>query len=78
MAARDESGTTTPFPGDYAGWRHCIEVECGIPLSAGYVAQRIAVLSDPACEETKRFTRLYGVDWHRQVLAWFQRAAGEG
>ena len=34
------------FPFDFASWHHCIAVKCGVPLSADYVAERIAVLSD--------------------------------
>ena len=62
------------FPRDYSSWRHCIEVECGIPLSPDYVAKRIAILGDSTHKETVRFAKLYGDDWHQQVLAWFQRS----
>lgn len=65
------------IPSDYASWRYCIEVKCGQKLSAAYIQSRIDILSDPASEETQRFSRLYG-DAHRQtVLGWFQQAAAE-
>ncbi|AWX93881.1 hypothetical protein DPM13_14980 [Paracoccus mutanolyticus] len=40
-------------PRTYAEWEHCITVECGIPLTAGYVAGRI-----PACVSGSRPRRL--------------------
>ena len=63
------------YPLDFASWHHCIAVKCGVPLSADYVAERIAVLTDPGAEETQRFVRLYGEAWHQQVLTWFRLAA---
>lgn len=66
-----------PIPSTYLQWRHCITVECGIPLTAEFVAQRIASLSRPGSEETLRFRKLYGDGHWRQVLAWFQQAADE-
>lgn len=65
------------IPSDYASWRYCIEVKCGLALTPDYVQARIAVLSDRDCEETQRFARLYGDAHRQQVLAWFRRAAAE-
>ena len=48
------------IPSDYASWRYCIEVKCGLALTPGFLVARIAVLSDPGHEETQRFARLYG------------------
>ena len=65
------------FPSDYAGWRYCIEVKCGISLTQDFLQARIAVLGDSGREETQRFTKLYGDDYREQVLVWFRRAADE-
>ena len=65
------------FPTDYASWRSCIEVKCGQPLTAEFLQQRIAVFSNPANQESRRFAELYGKPYHQQVLSWFERAAGE-
>lgn len=63
------------IPRTYAQWRHCITVECGIPLSADLIAQRLQVWRNPQLEETQRFRRLYGdVHW-QAVQAWFVQAA---
>lgn len=62
------------IPSDYASWRYCIEVKCGLALTPDYLQARIAVLSDRSCEETQRFVQLYGDAHRRQVLAWFRRA----
>ena len=65
------------FPTDYASWRYCIEVKCGIPLTQDFLQMRIAILGDVAREETQRFAQLYGDGYREQVLAWFRRAAGD-
>jgi hypothetical protein len=65
------------FPSDYASWRYCIEDKCGQALTPEFVQARIAVLGDRQHEESRRFASLYGEPWRKQVLAWFQRAAGE-
>jgi len=68
---------TTPFPENYAQWQHCITVECGIPLTAEYVAARLTVWRNPQSEETRRFRRLYGDAYWQQVLQWFEQAEQE-
>lgn len=68
---------SSPIPQSYAEWRHCIEVECGIPLSAGFLAERIRVLTQGEAEETRRFRRLYGEEHWQRVVSWFRRAAEE-
>jgi len=65
------------FPSNYASWRYCIEIKCGQPLTPEFVQARIAVLSDPSHEESRRFASLYGESWREQVLTWFQHAATE-
>ena len=55
------------IPRTYAQWRHCITVECSIPLSADFIAQRLAVWRNAELEETQRFRRLYG-DAHWQAV----------
>jgi hypothetical protein len=65
------------IPLDYAEWRRCIEVDCGLVLSPTYIDERVAELSDTSHFRTAQFTRLYG-DGHRQrVLEWFARARRE-
>jgi len=65
------------IPRTYAQWRHCITVECGIPLSADFIAQRLAVWRNPQLEETQRFRRLYGDAHWQAVQRWFVQAAQE-
>jgi len=65
------------IPRTYAQWRHCITVECGIPLSADFIAQRLAVWRNPGLEETQRFRRLYGDAHWQAVQRWFVQAAQE-
>jgi hypothetical protein len=65
------------FPGDYASWRYCIEVKCGLALTPEFLQKRVAILGDPRHEEAQRFAQLYGEPYREQVLAWFKRAASE-
>ena len=67
----------TPFPETYEQWQHCITVDCGIPLTPDFVEQRLTVWRDEGAQETLRFRKLYGDDYWRAVLGWFERAAKE-
>jgi len=44
---------------NYHEWRHCIEVKCGITLSANIIQQRIKALSDLNNPASKEFAKLY-------------------
>ena len=67
--------TTPVIPYSYATWRHCINVECGIPLTAEFVQKRLDILSNPKEYETQRFVECYGVTHLQNVLSWFGEAA---
>ena len=66
-----------PIPKTYDQWRHCITVDCGIPLTANFVTERLAVWRDEHAKETRRFRKLYGDDHWRAVLGWFEQAERE-
>jgi hypothetical protein len=63
------------IPHDYSSWRRCIEVDCGLELSASFIAARLTELREPAHERTAQFIRLYGKDHWRHVVGWFEQAA---
>lgn len=65
------------IPQTYEQWHHCITVECGILLTAPFIAERMAVWRSEDSGETLRFRRLYGDPHWRRVLAWFGRAERE-
>lgn len=65
------------IPTTYADWRLCIERDCGIPLTADFIAARIADLNDPRSHHTQQFVKRYGPEHHARVLGWFEQAAGE-
>ncbi|PRE45435.1 hypothetical protein [Burkholderia multivorans] len=65
---------TSPIPQTFDAWQHCIEDECGIPLTPDFARERLGILGDPGNAETQRFVRLYGeIHWQR-VLSWFGAA----
>ena len=68
---------TDPIPDSYAAWKHCITVECRIPLTRSFVEQRLIVWRNPNIEETQRFRRCYGDDHWQRVIHWFQQAQTE-
>ncbi|WP_325167147.1 hypothetical protein [Stenotrophomonas sp. S41] len=67
----------TIVPRTYSEWRHCIEVECSIPLSLPFIRDRIAALSSSTDHYTQQFIRLWGPDHLAQVRQWFEQAANE-
>ncbi|MEM1435921.1 MAG: hypothetical protein AAGG11_17820 [Pseudomonadota bacterium] len=66
-----------PFPETYDEWRHCITVECGIPLTQAFITERLATWRNERSEETTRFRKLYGDGHWRSVVSWFERAEAE-
>ena len=68
---------SSTIPGSFEEWHHCITVECGIPLTAEFVGERLAIWRNPKIEETVRFRSLYGDDHWHAVISWFERAARE-
>ncbi|BCL70249.1 conserved hypothetical protein [Vibrio nigripulchritudo MADA3029] len=65
------------IPSTYHEWRHCITVDCGIPLTTEYVEQRIEALQSDRDEHTKQFVKLYGDQYRQQVVNWFKEAQAE-
>ena len=65
---------TSPFPQNFEEWKYCITVECGIPLSASFITQRLSVLRNESHEETRRFRQRFGDKYWRSVIGWFAEA----
>ena len=62
------------FPSNYKEWKHCITVECGIPLEHDFIDRRIAALQDHSDYYTQQFIKHYGADYLNQTLLWFSEA----
>ena len=65
------------LPANYQQWRHCIEVDCKIPLTPDFVAKRLAALQNGDDPKTQEFEELYGVDHLQMTIAWFKQAEAE-
>jgi hypothetical protein len=65
---------TPVIPQTYEQWHHCITVECGIPLTRAFAEERLAVWSNPAADETRRFEQRYGAAHRERVRQWFAQA----
>ena len=61
----------------YDDWKHCITVDCRIPLTLAFVEQRLEALRDPADYGTQRFIETWGEDHLARVIAWFEQAERE-
>lgn len=68
---------SSPFPQNYDEWRHCITEECGIPLTAEFVAERLSVWRDEQAQETQRFRKLYGDEYWQHMVSCFEQAERE-
>ena len=64
-------------PTTYEDWKHCITAICGIPLTASYVDERIAALTNSEDFHTQKFIERWGANHHARTLAWFNQAAEE-
>lgn len=62
------------IPRNFAEWRRCIEVDCGLALTPEFVAVRIDALTRSGSEEARRFASLYGNDHLQRVIGWFNAA----
>jgi len=69
--------TDKAIPTNYAEWRECITVHCGIPLTLDFIMERLNALSQVETEETIRFRRLYGDQHWQNVMHWFLQAKGD-
>ncbi|MEM7060823.1 MAG: hypothetical protein AAF557_24855 [Pseudomonadota bacterium] len=62
------------IPTNYEEWEHCITVECGIPLTSEYVAERIKALESRRDHHTQKFIEQWGEAHHARTLEWFRKA----
>lgn len=62
------------LPKTYAEWKHCIEVDCGIPLTTSFCERRIQALDDEQDRHTQAFRDKYGEEHLAQVISWFRTA----
>lgn len=65
------------IPLTYEDWRHCIEKDCGIPLTAVFVSSRLHALTDAKSHHTQQFVAHYGAEHLERVLGFFRRASSE-
>jgi hypothetical protein len=65
------------IPQSYSAWKHCITVQCGIPLTVEYLHRRIAELKSATSYDVQRFRQIYGESHWRKVLMWFEMALKE-
>lgn len=68
---------TPIIPITYEQWKHCITVECGIPLTRDFVEARLAVWRDDTQEEVQRFIKLYGLAHLKSIRQWFEQALAQ-
>ncbi|MEL7232576.1 MAG: hypothetical protein AAGJ85_08720 [Pseudomonadota bacterium] len=62
------------IPQSYQDWERCITVDCGIPLTPGFIAERIKRLEDRRDYQTRKFIEYWGEAHYAKTLGWFQDA----
>jgi len=63
------------IPESYEAWRHCIEVDCGQPLTVAFINQRLAALKNPKDAHTAAFTAKYGPEYLAMITQWLEKAS---
>lgn len=58
-------------------WKHCITVDCGIPLTLDFVEERLVALADPTDFHTQKFVAFWGDAHLARVVSWFEQAKRE-
>ena len=58
----------------YEDWHHCIEIECGIPLTPEFIEMRLNALRNPSDLHTQKFLDEWGQAHLNQVIHWFEMA----
>ena len=58
----------------FEDWKHCITVECAIPLTQAFIEQRLAALRNPRDLHTQKFVAEWGQGHLDQVVEWFEMA----
>ncbi|MEM1037470.1 MAG: hypothetical protein AAGI14_12000 [Pseudomonadota bacterium] len=58
----------------YEDWERCITVDCGIPLTPDFIAERIKRLEDKRDYQTRKFIEQWGDAHHAKTLGWFKQA----
>ena len=67
---------TPIIPTNFPEWKHCITVECNIPLSTDFIESRLTSLNTDS-ESTRQFIKLYGERHLQNILRWLQQARDE-
>jgi len=62
------------LPQNFQEWKSCIEDACKIKLTPAFAQQRLAVYSDSAHKETKRFAEIYGQDHLNNIIQWYHQS----
>ena len=61
----------------YQEWRKTMVEHASLTLDRDYCMERLAILENENLSETKSFIKIYGVTYHKQVIAWFNQALSE-
>ena len=61
----------------YQEWRTTMIERAGLTLDRTFCKERLAVLENESNTETRSFIKSYGATYHKQVVAWFQKALSE-
>ena len=61
------------FPKNYDEWRQVITIKGGIELTPSYTSERLNALKNEKDPSTQNFIKLYGSEYHKHVISWFEQ-----
>jgi hypothetical protein len=65
------------IPRDYRSWKAMITGQCKETLSKEYIDSRLKALNNPNDPYTQKFAEVYGENYVRSVISWFEHAKND-
>lgn len=62
------------IPRDYQSWKSMIVNQCGETLSQEFINARILVLNNANDPYTKKMREVYGDNYMKALMSWYERA----
>ena len=64
-------------PSTYEEWRRCITLLCDIPITTGFIDERLGAQNDPKDFRTKKYAPVWGERQRELTRTWFEQAKRE-
>ncbi|MCG8528013.1 MAG: hypothetical protein MI748_16640 [Opitutales bacterium] len=71
------SQTEVQIPRDYGTWKSMISNQCKETLSPEYLNARLKVLKNASDPYTQKMVSVYGADYVKVLISWFEKAKSD-